>query len=229
MKTSFTKFTMVSSLALAAVLPVSAMAMDASAATDLNIRSGPANNFTIVGVIPSGEAATLDGCVEDGTWCKVSYDGVEGWSYAPYLTVSAEEEAYVVTERPASVEVTTVTYEDTGETLKDERQGATAGAVIGSLAAYAAGGPVGGIIAGGILGGAAGSAAVEPTVETMTYVRSNPVETVYLDGEVAVGAGVPQDVTLYEIPSQSEYRYVDINGQTVIVNPETNAIVSVIR
>jgi len=37
------------------------MAMDASAGPILNIRSGPANNYTILGVIPGGEAATLDG------------------------------------------------------------------------------------------------------------------------------------------------------------------------
>lgn len=229
MRTKFTKMTMVSSLAFAAVLPVSAMALDANAVTDLNIRSGPANNYSVLGVIPGGETAILDGCIQDGTWCKVSYDGVEGWSYAPYLTVSADQEAYVVTERPSAVEVTTLTYEDTEETLKDERTGASAGVVIGSLLAYAAGGPVGGIIAGGIIGGAAGSAAVEPTTETVTYIESNPVETVYLDGEVAVGAGVPKEVTLYEIPSQPEYRYVTINGQTVLVNPENNAIVRVIR
>ncbi len=229
MKTNFAKLAIVSSLALAAVLPVAAVAMDASAATDLNIRSGPANNYTVLGVIPGGETAMLDGCIDDGTWCRVSYDGVEGWSYAPYLTVRAEEEAYVVTERPSTVEVTTVTYENTGETLQDQRAGATVGVVIGSLAAYAVGGPVGGIIAGGILGGAAGSAAVEPTTETVTYIESNPVDTVYLEGEVAVGAGVPDNVTLYEIPSQSEYRYVNINGQTVLVNSENNAIVRVIR
>lgn len=229
MKIVLSKLAVVSSLALAAVLPVSAMAMEANAATDLNIRSGPANSHTVLGVIPGGEAATLEGCIEDGTWCKVSYDGIEGWSYAPYLTVSAEDKAYVVTERPSTMEVTTMTYEDTGETKKDERAGATAGAVIGSLAAYAVGGPVGGIIAGGILGGAAGSAAVDPTTETITYIESNPVDTVYLEGEVAVGAGIPQNVTLYEVPSQPEYRYVNINGQTVLVNPENNAIVHVIR
>jgi hypothetical protein len=205
------------------------MALDANAVTDLNIRSGPANTYAIVGVIPGGEAATLDGCTEAGHWCKVTYDGTVGWSYAPYLAVHAEEKAYVLPERPSTVEVKTVTYEDTGETKKDQRAGATAGAVIGSLAAYAAGGPVGGIIAGGLLGGAAGSAAVEPTTETVTYIESHPVDTVYLDGEVAVGAGVPEDVTLYEIPTQPEYRYVNINGQTVLVNPDNHAIVRVIR
>ena len=229
MKPKFAKSTILSSLVLVAVLPIAAAAMDTSAVTDLNIRSGPGNTYAVVGVIPSGESAALDGCVADGSWCKVSHDGVEGWSYAPYLTVSADDQAYVVTERPATVDVTTITYEDTEETLKDQRTGATAGVVIGSLAAYAAGGPVGGVIAGGILGGAAGSAAVEPTTETVTYIERNPVETVYLDGEVAVGAGVPQNVTLYEIPSQPEYRYVSINGETVLVNPENNAIVRVIR
>lgn len=65
------------------------------------------------------------------------------------------------------------------------------GATVGALAAVAIGGPIGGILVGGILGSAAGSAAVEPTTDTVTFIESKPVETVDLDGEVVVGAGVP--------------------------------------
>ncbi len=54
MKPKFAKLTMLSSLALAAVLPIAASAMETSAVTDLNIRSGPANNYTVVGVILLG-------------------------------------------------------------------------------------------------------------------------------------------------------------------------------
>ena len=229
MKTRFNKLGMASVLALGTALPMGAMAAEVSATTDLNMRSGPGNNFTVVGTIPGGEMAETMGCIEDGTWCKVSYDGMEGWSYAPYLAVSVEDKAYVITERPASVEVSTVTYENTGETAENEREGAAAGVVAGSLLAYAVGGPVGGVIAGGILGGAAGSAIAEPSTETVTYIQSNPVETVYLDGEVAVGAGVPQTVTLYDIPDAPEYRYVNINGETVLVDSSNNAIVRIIR
>jgi uncharacterized protein YraI len=225
---SFAKLGTVSALALAISVPSIASAADASAVTDLNIRSGPANSYAISGVIPAGESAMIDGCVEDGSWCKVTYDGTEGWSYAPYLTVNVENEAYVVTERPSTVEINTVTYEDAEGTAANETAGATTGAVIGSLAAYAVGGPVGGIVAGGVLGSAAGAAAAEPSTETVTYIESNPVETVYLDGEVAVGAGVPQSVTTYEIPNY-DYRYATINGQTVLVDASSGAIVRVLR
>jgi len=59
-----------------------------------NIRSGPANNYTILWVFHPwvGEAAdAIDGCVADGTLVqKVLIDGVEVGSYGALLTVSAE-------------------------------------------------------------------------------------------------------------------------------------------
>ncbi len=113
-------------------------------------------------------------------------------------------------------------------TQSNQNTGAAVGATVGALAAVAIGGPIGGILVGGILGGAAGSAAVEPTTETVTFIESNPVETVYLDGEVVVGAGVPTMVTTYELP-QPDLRYVNINGQTVLVDAETGVIVRVLR
>ncbi|MEQ6250575.1 DUF1236 domain-containing protein [Sulfitobacter sp. HNIBRBA3233] len=225
---------MISAIALATAFPVAAQtataatATEASAVTNLNVRSGPGPQYNVVGVIPGGDAATLDGCLESGSWCKVNYGDTQGWAYAPYLAVSVDEQVIVVPERPQTVEISTVTYEDTAETADNQRTGGAAGATIGALVAYAIGGPVGGVIAGGILGGAAGSAAVEPSTETITYIESNPVETVYLDGEVAVGAGVPSEVTTYELP-EAEYRYVNINGQTVLLDPETGVIVQVIR
>ena len=219
------KLGLVSALALSVSLPMAAHATDASAITDLNVRSGPGPQYEVVGVIPAGEAAALDGCLEGVSWCKVTHAGHSGWAYAPYLSVNVEEQAYVVPERPATVEISTVTYEDTEKTAENQRDGAAVGATMG---AHAVGGPVGGVIAGGILGGAAGSASVEPSTETVTYIESNPVETVYLDGEVAVGAGVPTEVTTYELP-QPEYRYLSVNGQTVLVDAETNVIVRVIR
>lgn len=45
---------------------------------------------------------------------------------------------------------------------------------------------------------------------------------------MVVGAGVPTTVQTYELP-QKEYRYLNLNGQPVIVDAETNTIVRVIR
>lgn len=222
------KLGIASAIALTAAAPVMASSFDATAATDLNIRSGPGPQFDVVGVIDGGDKADVDGCLDAERWCKVSYEGTTGWAYSDYLAVGVKEQAVALTERPSTVEIETVTYENTEETKDDQTAGATAGATVGALTAYAVGGPIGGIVAGGILGGAAGSAAVEPTTETVTYVKENPVETVYLDGEVVVGAGVPETVTTYELP-QDDLRYVNINGQTVLVKAENGMIVEVLR
>ena len=69
-------------------------------------------------------------------------------------------------------------------------------------------------------------AAVECEV---VYVTSNPVETVFLNGEVAVCAGVPTEVTAFDIPDQPEFRYLTVNNQTVLIDAETGTIVCVLR
>lgn len=221
-------FGLVSALALSAAAPALAQTADAVAATDLNIRSGPGPAYQIVGVIPAGETATVDGCLETAHWCQVSHDGTVGWSSSDYLAVGVNDQAVALATRPATVTVATTTYVDAEETHKDQNVGAAAGATIGALTAYALGGPIGGIIAGGILGSAAGVASVEPTEKTITYIKQDPVETVYLDGEVVVGAGVPTGVPTYETP-QPELRYAYINGVPVVIDAKTNTIVSIVR
>ena len=62
----------------------------------------------------------------------------------------------------------------------------------------------------------------------MTYVRTNEVEPVYLDGEVVVGAGLPDTVEIRPIP-EYDYNYVYVNRQPVLVEPESRRIVYVIR
>jgi hypothetical protein len=88
------------------------------------------------------------------------------------------------------------------------------------------GGPIGAAV-GGVAGGALG-AAVNPPPEVRTYVTSNPVEPVYLEGEVVVGARLPETVVLRPVPDY-EYRYVYVNRQPVLVEPATRRIVYVYR
>ncbi|MFC6490409.1 DUF1236 domain-containing protein, partial [Nitratireductor sp. GCM10026969] len=87
---------------------------------------------------------------------------------------------------------------------------------------------------GAAIGGAAGAVAggaidtVTPPREVVTYVEQNRVDPVYLEGEVVVGAGVPETVEMREIPDY-DYRYVYVNGQPVLVEPESRRIVYVVR
>ncbi|UIJ73370.1 DUF1236 domain-containing protein [Aurantimonas sp. HBX-1] len=189
-----------------------------SATTDLNVRSGPGPNYDIVGVIANGEAATLEGCTDSGVWCRVTVDGKSGWAYSQYLTADVGGQTVVVTERRTEYPV--VTYEDSGGA--GEVSGAATGAVIGAIV----GGPIGAAV-GGAAGLVAG-AALNPPEERIEYVRSNPVETVYLDGEAVVGAQLPEAVELQTIPDY-EYSYVYVNGQPVLVDPSNRQVVYVVR
>jgi len=177
-----------------------------TATADLNIRSGPGPQYPVVGVIGVDGQADLLGCLENSKWCQVSASGVEGWAYSDYLMAEYSGREIVVTERAPEANIPTVTYEQRGGTTE-------------------AGGAAG--IAGGAVGGAAGSV-VEPTPEVRTYVTSNQVEPVYLDGEVVVGAGLPENVEIYEVPNY-EYRYAYVNNQPVLVNPSDRRIVYVVR
>lgn len=202
-----------------------AQSASATAIADLNIRSGPGPQFELVGFIEEGESATVEGCLEGSKWCRVSYEGVTGWSYSDYLTAELSGETIVLTERYVDVGLPGVTFEE-----DSVAGGAAAGGVTGAVVGALVGGPIGAAV-GGAVGAGAGAtadAAIDPPETVRTYVSSNRLDPVYLEGEVVVGAGVPETVTLSEIPDY-EYRYLVINGQPVLVDPETRQIVYVIR
>ena len=71
-------------------------------------------------------------------------------------------------------------------------------------------------------------AATTPDERITTYVRSNPVEPIYLDGEVVVGAGIPETVELTEVP-ESEYYYAYVNGVRVLVKRDTRRVYYIVR
>lgn len=219
---------------LAATSAAPALAQSqATATTDLNLRAGPGPQHEIVSVIPADGAVTLDGCIEEANWCRVTHDGTEGWAYGAYLTSPVEGEPLVVVENRERVQVPVVEYQ------YQEGAGASEGAIFGALAGGLLAGPAGlaatgagvaaGVAAGAATGAVAGDAAT-PDFEgrIRTYVIENPVEPVYLEGEVVRGAGVPQEVDLYPIP-ETQYSYLYVNGNQVVVDNQTRAIVHIVR
>jgi uncharacterized protein YraI len=189
------------------------------AVTDLNVRSGPGPEYPVVGLVGAGQQAIVTGCIQGSKWCSVDNGG---WVYSDYLTADVSGSAVILTERPAAVEVPTVTYEP-------PKGGAVAGGVAtGAVAGALIGGPVGAAV-GAVAGGAVGATVIQPPPEEVrTYVTTNTVDPIYLDGEVVVGAGLPETVALAEIPNY-EYRYVYLNGQPVLVEPQSRKIVYVLR
>jgi uncharacterized protein YraI len=228
-----TKFLVSAATCAMLALTGTAMAQTAVVATtDLNIRSGPGPEYPVIGAIAIDDQAMLGGCIEGSKWCQISYAGAEGWVYSDYLIADNAGVEVVVTERPAEMNVPVAVYEGPAETAPVDggAVGGLTGGVTGAIAGAIIAGPVGAAVGGiaGAAGGGVTGSIIDPNPEVRTYVQENPVEPVYLEGEVVVGASLPETVEVREIPDY-EYRYVYVNGQPVLVEPGTNRIVYIVR
>lgn len=175
----------------------------AETVTALNMRSWPSNQGQIIQTIPSGTTVYVDRCNEDG-WCQVIYDGLTGYSFGTYLTVKNDAN-----------EVVFLTPEYTAQTLPTFAYPYPSGYV-----------PYEQTLSVG-----------EPTMvyykdpqnttldeSLLTYVVQNPPQPIWLNGEVVVGAVIPNAVTTYTIPN-TPYSYTNINDTLVVVNPVDRAII----
>jgi uncharacterized protein YraI len=235
----------------ALALPGAAFAQDAFATTDLNMRAGPGPEFPVVGAIGPDEGVDILGCTESGLWCDVTAGAGRGWAYAEYLSFDLEGERVIVPNVGTRVEVPTASYQV--ETYWDENyrdrpfygererymtttttattdSGGSAGAASGLAGGAATGAVLGGPV-GAIIGGVAGAtlgAAIDPPERVRTYVAEQEAEPVLLEGEVVVGAELPEVVEFQDVPDY-EYRYAIVNGQRVLVEPGSRRVVYIQR
>lgn len=220
------KITLISLFVLGLGTPAAVAQTSVTATTDLNVRTGPGPQFPVMGVIGTGEAANLQGCIEGSKWCSVTTKAGDGWAYSEYLTGDFGSGVVVLSERPreAPIEIVPAPAPSGGET------GAVVGGVAGAVTGALIGGPIGAAVGGtaGVVAGGTTGTLVDPPERVREYVTSNQLDPVYLEGEVVVGAGLPETLTLQEIPDY-EYRYVYVNGQPVLVDSGTRRIVHVVR
>lgn len=214
----------------------------ATVVTDLNLRVGPGPGYLVLATIPTNTSIAVYGCIQDLSWCDVEWDGRRGWVYAAYLTYGGTVAAPLPAPVPLAQATVglppTVTYE--GEAYftqhyqtqafyndRAELLGAAGGVGVGAAIGAIIAGPIGAAVGAGI--GAAVGAAVVPPQTVVTYIQGQPQpQAVYLTGEVVVGAALPPSVTLSTIPDYP-YGYASVNGQIVLVDPNTRAIVYVMR
>ncbi|TPL03243.1 DUF1236 domain-containing protein [Mesorhizobium sp. B2-4-14] len=175
-----------------------------SAVTDLNVRAGPGPQYPVIGVLAAGQSATLNGCIENSKWCTIAEAGGQGWVYSDYVTADFGGSRVVLTQRPHGSSVAIVSPpEDIGNYSNDYT-----GAIISSD-------PVVGDFPA-------------PPAEVRTYVDTHRLDPVYLDGEVVTGAILPDTVELRPIPDYN-YRYVYVNGQPALIDPQTRRVMYVMR
>lgn len=101
--------------------------------------------------------------------------------------------------------------------------GATVGGAAGGTIGFLLGGPIG-AIAGGWAGAVIGGEAAVSEA-SIRYAGENPVDVVYLEGDLSVGSAFADDVRIYPIEGDDQYGYIYANNRVYIVDLESRAIV----
>ena len=65
-----------------AVVPMICHADLGYTAKDAHLRAGPAKDYPVVAILPTGTALSVEGCLNDYSWCDVVAGGDRGWVYA---------------------------------------------------------------------------------------------------------------------------------------------------
>jgi uncharacterized protein YraI len=191
-----------------AVPSVASAAIVASAVTPLNIRSGPGPQYPVTGAIPDKGHATIIGCIQGSLWCEITHNGKQGWAYSKYLMATPSGRSLAVSEQIAQFPA--VTFEAPAVTVGSA---APPPAITGTLVERPA---------------TAAPLVITPPANVQQYVLGHPVQPVYLNGEVVIGAGLPQEVVLAPIPG-NQYQYAYVNGVSVLVEPRTREVAYVYR
>ena len=205
-------------LSLAMITPVAAQTV-ATATTDLNIRSGPGPEYPVIGHVRENQRINISGCIEGSLWCQVDQKGLQGWAYSQYMVMDSGGRRIVLTERGSEAAIPSVTYRAPPSEVFVRPDGVVtrsrvSGAIVAPTTTVVSDAPV--------------PAFSPPPAAVWNYVQSNPVDPVYLEGEVVVGAGLPQDVALSPVPDY-RYQYVYVNSQPILVDPVTRRVVHVFR
>jgi uncharacterized protein YraI len=209
-------------LAAAATLALqsSAFALPATVTGDVAVRTGPGPNFPVIGVIARAAPVEVQGCVHRGMWCQIAWNGQLGWTYATYLAHEVQGRMVALPEARTQVEIPTVVYE---ETQPAPPTMGTLGTLRVPLNPPQAAPPQAAPPQTAMV-----SMATTPPPEVRTYVMTQKVEPVYLEGEAVVDATLPNTVQLHPVPNY-RYRYAYVNGSVVLADPNTYRIVHVFQ
>ncbi|MGO4437869.1 DUF1236 domain-containing protein [Rhizobium sp. RAF56] len=211
---SLKKSMLLTGMLIAASAGLAQAEMSATTVTDLQVRTGPGQQYPIVGIATRGSQAIIDGCIRNSRWCRVQLDqsGIRGWAYAQYLSVDQNGSPVVVEEHGAALGIPIVTDEEMDQN--------TTGAVVLP--------PVQPSPDDELIGRVGKVETIVPPETVRTYIDENPGDTVRLNGDVVVGAGLPDTVTVRAIPDY-RYSYARVNDQPVLVDPGSRRIVYVYR
>lgn len=189
--------------ALAVLIAGPAFAISGYSTAHLNLRAGPGTQYPVMGVMEYNVRSEITGCLADYSWCSVDIAGLSGWASAQYLVIDEGGQIVQVDTAGASTGIPVVMAEGVAEVVA----GPTVGVVVG---------PNGNV------------AAIVPEPAVIQYISATPVPAIAVQGEIVVGAVLPAEVQLYEVPN-SAYGYTVVNGIPVLVDISARTIVYIHR
>ena len=202
--TTWLKCLALGSVFSALALPAAAQ-MATTTASDIVVRSGPGQEYPEIGLATRGSSALMDGCLKGSNWCRIDVNGMRGWVFAEYLTIRHNGSPVVVQEYRTQYAVPAVTYETTASVMPDAPSPAPGDVMLG---------PVGAV------------EVVDPPETVISYIEEHPAQSIQVSNEVVVGATLPADVVVSEVPDY-DYNYVVVNDRRVLVDPGTRRIVHI--
>lgn len=119
----------VTTAAAAAVVSTGALAANVTSTTNVNVRSGPGNSYSVLTVMKSGTTTSSLGT--SGSWTKVTVNGKTGYVYSKYLSGSNGTTSKPST--PTNTVNTSKTVYITASSLNVRSGAGTSYGVIGSL------------------------------------------------------------------------------------------------
>ncbi|QDC10156.1 hypothetical protein FHY55_13265 [Oceanicola sp. D3] len=190
----------VAALSLTAVAP--AIAAEATATTDLNLRSGPGIEYAVVGTLGANETAEVEACLEAAPWCRIQSADGTAWVHSRYL--SGSPEAMV------PVAASTITVRPDEDTTPAELDAAVVNGTLVDAPSNVA--PL-----------------IEiPDEAVAVYMTERAGPDTAADGETVALGNSEAGVSVHNVP-EGGLTYLTIDGETRVLEPGTKTTVYINR